>query len=250
MTMNIAFLHGGGQGSWVWGDTIEALQAQRGRDVANVLKLDVPGCGSKRRRSTDDLTLEDVAHELIQDIEASGLKDVVLVGHSQAGQAMALMMTRHPQLFQRFIYVSCSIPLPGQSVQQMIGQGLQGDNPEEVGWPMDPATTPIEQRYETMFCNDMGQSAKTEFLSELGSDHWPLATYAFTDWNYHSLDVVPSTFVLCLRDKILPAGWQHVFAERFRTERTVMIDAGHQVMNTRPHGLAEVIRIEADRSAI
>ena len=248
--MNIAFLHGGGQGSWVWDDTIEALQTQSGRDVANVLALDVPGCGIKRGRPTHDLTLEDVADELIEDIEASGLKDVVLVGHSQAGQAMALMMTRQPQLFKRFIYVSCSIPLPGQSVQQMIGDGVQGDNPEEVGWPMDPTTTPIDQRYDGMFCNDMGQSAKAEFLSKLGSDQWPLQTYAFKDWDYQGLDVVPSTFVLCLQDKILPAAWQHVFASRFKTERTVLIDAGHQVMNTRPHGLAEIVRIEANRSVI
>ncbi len=243
--MNFAFLHGGGQGSWVWAETIAALHAQGSNDIANVLTLDVPGCGSKRDRRSDDLTLEDVADELIGDIEASGLTDVVLVGHSQAGQAMALMMTRRPRLFRRCIFVSCSIPLPNQSVARMIGDGIRGENPDEVGWPMDPKTTPMEHRYDAMFCNDMDLPTKAAFLGRLGSDQWPLQTYAYTAWNYDGLDAVASTFVLCLRDNILPPAWQNVFAERFGTERTVTIDAGHQVMNTRPHALAEVLLIEA-----
>jgi pimeloyl-ACP methyl ester carboxylesterase len=47
--------------------------------------------------------------------------------------------------------------------------------------------------------------------------------------------------VLCLRDNILPMRWQHRFAERFKCERTIAIDAGHQVMNTQPQKLAAII---------
>lgn len=250
--MNIALLHGGGQGSWVWAETVAALHAQRvleGAEPPRALTLDVPGCGTKRARRVDGLGLEDVAEELIGDIEASGLEDVVLVGHSQAGQAIALMLIRRPDLFSRVIYVSCSIPQPGQSVQAMIGSSVQGTNPDEVGWPVDPKVTPLEQRYDAMFCNDMDQAVKTEFLGKLGEDQWPLGTYAYTDWSYDQFGAVPASFVLCLQDRILPAAWQQVFAERFRAERTIMIDAGHQVMTTRPHALAEILRIEAARHA-
>jgi pimeloyl-ACP methyl ester carboxylesterase len=153
--MNCAFLHGGGQGDWVWHDVVEALRLQSQGEALNLLLLNAPGCGAKRDRNTDGLTLEDVAHELVEDVQRRGLKDVVLVGHSQAGQAMALMMAARPELFRRFVYVSCSIPLPGQSVQQMIGNSVQGTNPDEVGWPLDPQTTTIEERYSIMFCNDM-----------------------------------------------------------------------------------------------
>ncbi len=243
--MKVAFLHGGGQGGWVWQETIDALRYQTGERAIEVLALDVPGCGIKRGRETGSLTLEDIARELMADIEASGMADLMLVGHSQAGQVMALMAGRRPQLFSRFVYVSCSIPLPGQSVQQMIGAGIQGSNPDEVGWPLDPQTTSLEERYAAMFCNDMDAAGKSAFLSKLGPDQWPLATYAYTAWTYDRLDAVPATFVQCLRDQILPARWQEVFAKRFKTERTVVIDAGHQVMTTRPHSLAEVLWHEA-----
>lgn len=243
--MNFAFLHGGGQGDWVWHEVVEALRLQT-QEPLNLLLLNVPGCGSKRDRNTDGLTLEDVAHELVDDIERSGVNDVVLVGHSQAGQAMALMMAAKPELFRRFVYVSCSIPLPGQSVQQMIGNSVKGTDPDEVGWPLDPQTTSMEERYSVMFCNDMDACATSSFLEKLGRDQWPLATYGYTAWDYEKLGVVPSTFVLCLRDAILPPVWQEEFAKRFRTERTVAVDAGHQVMTTRPHALAEILRIEAN----
>jgi pimeloyl-ACP methyl ester carboxylesterase len=247
--MNFVFLHGGGQGSWVWQETIASLNKQATDNEVNVLALDAPGCGTKRHHNSDILTLEEVAQYLIRDIEYLGLSDVVLVGHSQAGQAMTLMVEIKPELFRRLIYVSCSIPLPEQSVQQMLGTSVQGSNPNEVGWPLDPTTTTLEERYGVMFCNDMDEPQRTTFLAKLGQDQWPRATYAFTNWSFEHLGAVPSTFVLCLRDQILPPVWQEIFAQRFKTERTVRIDAGHQVMNTRPHALAEVLLHEAASSA-
>jgi pimeloyl-ACP methyl ester carboxylesterase len=48
---DIAFLHGGGQGRWVWYETIAAIAQQSG-GAARCLALDGPGCGAKRDRST------------------------------------------------------------------------------------------------------------------------------------------------------------------------------------------------------
>lgn len=242
---NFVFLHGGGQGGWVWQETVAALGLQTGGRFGRAFALDVPGCGGKRNRSTEGLSLNDVALELVEDIDTAGMDEVVLVGHSQAGQAMALMAELRPSLFRRLVYVTCSIPLPGQSVQQMIGPDLRGTNPDEVGWPLDPMTTTMAERYWIMFCNDMDRASADAFLAKLGHDQWPLATYGHSDWRTDHLKALPSTFVICLRDQILPPSWQETFAERFRVERTVRIDAGHQVMNTHPHALAEALLQEA-----
>jgi hypothetical protein len=82
-------------------------------------------------------------------------------------------------------------------------------------------------------------------LPKLGQDMWPPRTYDTTDWSYDTLGAVPATFIICLQDIILPVPWQETFAARFRVERTIRIDAGHQAMITRPHTLAEVLRYEA-----
>lgn len=245
MTVDYAFIHGGGQGSWVWREAVAALNRQAEDRIGRVFALDVPGCGTKRGRSTDKLTLSDVAQELISDIEAADMKNVVLVGHSQGGQAMALMAEMQPGLFRRFIHVSCSIPLPGQTVMQMMGKGIHGSNPNEVGWAAGTDAQEIAERHSQMFCNDMNGELARAFLAKLDKDMWPRQTYAFTDWRYEALDAVPSTYVVCLRDRMLPVKWQLIFAERFRCGQIVRIDAGHQAMTTRPQSLAEIISHEA-----
>jgi len=238
-----AFLHGGGQGGWVWDETIAAMRAQGAG--AKMLALDVPGCGVKRGRDTSGIGVDDIAAELLADITAAGLSDVVLVGHSQAGSVMPHMLTLQPGLFRRAVYISCSVPVPGQTVVSMIGDGVQGANPDEVGWPLDPQTYTMAERMVACFCNDMGAEETAAFMGRLGADAWPMASYAHTDWRQDQLGAVPSSYVLCLRDGILPVNWQELFARRFKTERTVRIDAGHQAMTTRPHTLAEILRHEA-----
>jgi pimeloyl-ACP methyl ester carboxylesterase len=242
---SFAFLHGGGNGGWVWDETIDALSI--GDDSTQVLRLDVPGCGSKRGRHTDEISTDDIVAELIGDIEAAGMHDVVLVGHSQAGSILPKMVTMRPDLFRRVVYVTCSSPLNGQSVVDMIGGGLHGEDPDKIGWPIDPRASSPEERYSIMFCNDMSPTEEVEFLAKLGKDMWPMESYGHTSWSYEDLGAVPASYVVCLKDNILPVHWQRTFAERFRCDRVVEIDAGHQVMNTRPHELAQILTDELAR---
>jgi pimeloyl-ACP methyl ester carboxylesterase len=245
--MDIALLHGGGQGSWVWDETIAALRSQAQGRLGRTLALDVPGCGTKRDRPTGNLDNQDIARELVSDLERSSMRDVILVGHSQGGQVLPLMAELRPDLFRQIVYVSCAIPLPGQNVLQMMGKGPHGSNEDEVGFPDDPAASDATRRYALMFCNDMGPEQSTQFLVRLGKDSWPTKSYSFTDWRYDQMDAVPSTYVVALRDNSLPLPWQQRFADRYKVRRRVSIDAGHQVMNTRPQALAEVILSEGAR---
>ena len=240
-----ALLHGGGQGGWVWRETIEALRAQGGDSVGSILALDVPGCGSKRDRDTAALGPDDVAAELLSDLRDAGLRDVVLVGHSQAGTILPRMAAQQPALFRRLIYVSACAPLPGESVPSTMGTGAHGSNSQEVGWPLELAENPIESQMSRMFCNDMSKDETALFLAQLGRDNWPDGVTHATQSDYGHLEAARSSYVVCLRDGILPVSWQETFAGRLRARRIVRVDAGHQVMNTRPHALAEILRAEA-----
>lgn len=242
---DFAFLHGGGQGSWVWDETIAAMQAQSG-GAARCLALDVPGCGTKRGRDTSAIVFADIARELIADLTAASMRDIVLVGHSQAGTILPLMAEFAPLgLIRRLIFVACIAPGQGKTMMEKMGSGLHGTNPDEVGWPVDPATSTSEERFGTMFCNDMSAAEGDAFMAMLGKDMWPACSYTQRDWRFDHLAAIPSSLVLCLQDMCLPPAWQERFALQLHCDRTVKIDAGHQVMNTRPHGLAEILLAEA-----
>lgn len=241
---DFALLHGGGQGSWVWDGTIAALAAQSG-GTARCLALDVPGCGTKRTRDTGAIGFDEIAPELVAEIEAAGMRDVVLVGHSQAGSTLPAMAKLRPGLLRRLIYLTCTAPEPGRTSTELMGEGLHGASDTEVGWPVDPATHTYAQRFRAMFCNDMTDADADAFLARLGSDMWPMSAYSQREWTYDHLTAIPSTFILCLQDMALPPLWQERFAERFLAQRIVRLDAGHQAMNTRPQGLAEILLAEA-----
>jgi pimeloyl-ACP methyl ester carboxylesterase len=235
-----ALLHGGGQGSWVWAETVRALEA-RG---AQVLALDVPGCGAKRGRELSALDSDAIAAELLADIVAAGLSNVVLVGHSLAGAILPLMAKAAPDRFRRLIYLTCTAPLFGTSFLDQMGTGLHGENADTVGWPVDPKTYSLEQRYRAMFCNDMADGEADAFLGKLGLDHWPTDVFLRTDWRYDHLEAMPSSYILCERDQSLPPDWQQRFATRLHCDRTVRIGAGHQAMNTQPETLAAMLIAE------
>lgn len=240
----IVFLHGGGQGSWVWDETIAAIARQSGGE-ALCLALDAPGCGAKRGVDTAAYAFADTTRELLADIEAAGLSDVLLVGHSQAGMTIPHMAELSPAgLIGRIAYLTCSAPLAGLTTLDQMGRNPRGTTPEEVGFPLGPDAS-MEQRYAVMFCNDMDDAATGAFLGTLGKDGWPASAYTYSDWRYDHLRAIPSAYIVALRDMALPVEWQERFADRLHARRIVRIDAGHQAMNTRPEGLAEILLAEA-----
>ena len=237
---DFAFLHGGGQGGWVWAETIGEIMRQSAGS-ARCLALDAPGCGTKRGRETADMAFAEISRELVADVRAAGLKDVVLVGHSQAGMTMPEMAELAPDLFARLVFVTCSAPLPGKTTLDQMGMGLHGSNPDQVGWPLDPMTTSMEDRFAAMFCNDMDAEATGAFLGKLGSDMWPQVCYEHHDWRRDHLRNLPVVYVKCLRDAALPAQWQDIFAQRLHADTVVELDCGHQAMTTRPAELAAIL---------
>lgn len=234
------FLHGGGQGGWVWDQTIAALMRQSNGAVQS-LALDAPGCGTKRGVDTRGYTFAATSRELIADIQAAGMKDVILIGHSQAGMTIPHMVQLAPEgLIGKLVYVTCSAPLSGLNVIEFMGRQEQGASTEEVGFPGGGDIT-LAERNRIIFCNDMSEAKADAFLQGLGKDQWPSSSYTYDDWSYNHLRHIPSSYIMALKDRALPIEWQARFADRLHARKITKIDAGHQVMNTRPEALAEIL---------
>lgn len=245
MIPDIVLVHGGGQGGWIWDELLVAFKLQAGAKLRRVIALDVPGCDTKRGQDTAGLGVADVVAALAAELDALDVKEALLVGHSQAGTLLPGLITARPTRFARAIYVACCAPLEGQTVGAMMGQGLRGTSKTEVGWPLDPALVSHRELFAAAFCSDMDEAAAEAFLDRLGRDVWPVAcALESSRWHYDAARMVPATYVVALRDNILPVVWQARFAKRVHATRTVHIDAGHQAMMTRPHALAEILLAE------
>ncbi|MCB2048940.1 MAG: alpha/beta hydrolase [Novosphingobium sp.] len=238
------FLHGGGQGSWIWDETLAAMNQQSGGS-ARCLALDIPGCGTKRGRDTASMTFDDIVAELAADIAAAGFDKPIIVGHSQAGQVLPKLELVMPGAFARHVYVSCIAHENGHTIADMMSAQVEQDPDGPLAGVFSDPELPMRERFRVMFANDMTHDEQETFLDKLEKDEWPPIAYTNREWRYDHLGQVPTTYVHCLQDQVLTPHWQRIFADRFRCERTVHIDAAHQVQNTRPQALAEVLLAES-----
>jgi pimeloyl-ACP methyl ester carboxylesterase len=242
--MDYVFLHGGGQGGWVWEKLIDTLSFQSGGTYGRALALDVPGCGAKRGRDTAEITVEAIAEELIADIESAGFQNVFMVGHSQAGTIIPLMLERRPDLFARVLYLACVAPAPGKTVQSFRQEMY---SPEEQ--PPPPRATTRQEVDEVIrhyMCNDMFADEADAFMARMRKDAWPPLSYLKSDWVYDDKPAtISTTYVITIQDTGVVEPLQEVFATRLKAREVVWIDSGHAPMHSRPHALAEILLREA-----
>lgn len=237
---DLVLLHGGNHGSWCWGPFVESLNLLP-RCFERVIKLDMPGCGKKRGRDVLSLRLEDVVEELNQDLRVLGVSKAVLLGHSIAGAVLPKMLLAAPQLFSRLVFLACALPDEGQSILQLLGYTLHGESPDHVGWPLDPMHSTPEAMSVAMFGQDLSPQTLDWLLSEVSQDTTPpcVATEAISRVGYAGM--IPASYIITLRDNILPVDWQRRFAQRAGAGEVIEINTAHEPFVSHPQLLAEIV---------
>lgn len=228
------FQHGGMVGGYIWDELIEAMEARAPGN--RYLALDVPGCGTKRHLDPHDFTFQDTIDSLLADIDAAGMSDAMLVGHSQGGTVLPRLAEARPGLVSKLVYIACIAPDPGSSIVSAAKAAEDPDAP--------PMT--IMDRLINLYCNDMDVPTTKAFLARLGGgDVWPPEAQEATDWRYDHLAAIPSTYVFCDRDAVLPPERQEASIANLHIDNVVHIDSGHQPMISRPADLADILLAEA-----
>lgn len=238
---DLILLHGGNHGSWCWAPLLEELAKDKAR-FERIITLDMPGCGSKRGRDNAHLTLAAVVQELNDDLRTAGVSQGILLGHSIAGILLPMMAVEDPTLYSQLIYLATSLPAEGQTVMELLGTGLHGEDPDHVGYPIDPVTSSPEALSSAMFGQDLSEAQLRWLLSEVAQDSTPLAVAMEPAKRAGYAGLLPSTFILTLRDNILPPRWQRRFAERAGAGRIIEIDTPHEPFVSHPALLADVLR--------
>jgi pimeloyl-ACP methyl ester carboxylesterase len=233
----LVLVHGGQHTGQCWDPTVSAL----GRQATGVrtLAVDLPG----RRRIPGDLatlTIGQCVDSVVAQIDAAGLDDVVLVGHSMAGLTVpGVAATLGPERVRRMVMVACCVPEQGQSVVDTL-TGPFRIMAARAARTKKPAKPMPKVMSDLMFCNGMTPAQKSFVAGQLCSEASTI-TAEPVDRSALSPDI-PRSWVIPLRDRSLRPKQQRRFIENLGgVDDVVEIDACHDVMVSHPEQLAALL---------
>jgi pimeloyl-ACP methyl ester carboxylesterase len=220
-------IHGAYQGGWIWKPTAERLRA----GGHQVLTPTLDGCAERKDQVRTGITTETHAAEIAGLLFYQDLKDVVLVGTSTGGMAMASAAERARERVARVVFADALALLDGEALTEIVKRPTAVDTELTSG--------PSRQDFENRLFADLEPSMRRWALERctphpIAVMRAPVKLERFWNqpWN--------ASVIWCKRSANPPVAHQRRTAERLKG-RWHELDTGHYPMLTEPDALARLI---------
>lgn len=223
-------VHGAWHGGWCW-DRVAPLLRDAGHEVHAPT---LTGLSERAHLLSPTVGLDTHVEDVVRLIDILDLRDVVLVGHSYAGQVITAVADRRLDAIARRIYLDAFVPEHGETAVSL--------QPETVAhhWSESAATqgfgwlVPV-RKLEVLGVTDQ---ADVDWLTPRLTPH-PWRTYTDPLLLTGAVERVPAAFIECV-------AWMRVFqsqAERARAKGWPVCElaTGHEAMVTAPGELAAAL---------
>lgn len=223
-------VHGAWHGAWCWERLTPELESMGHR----VITMDLPGDDSSA--SFDDYA--DTVGAALGDHPGD---DLILVGHSMAGNTIPLVAAQRP--VRRLVYLCALIPIPGQTLVHQMANDSEMLNPDyaqglgESDSDGRRAWVNKETARKHLFgdCDEDTASAAFTRLC-------PQATHPYRlPCSLAALPVVDSTYVLSTEDRIVNPDWSRRSARERLDAELIELPGSHSPFLSRPADLAELL---------
>jgi pimeloyl-ACP methyl ester carboxylesterase len=204
-----------------------------------VLAIDMPGHGA----TPGDLTtvgIADCVRSAVEQVEAAGLGEVIVVGHSLAGLTVpGLVAKLGSSRVREMILAAACVPVQGTAIVDTLVGPLAWYVRRAVRLRRPPATTP-DVMTTLLFCNGMTRAQRRFALSRIHPEATTLIVEAVDRSDLP--DDVPRTWILTLRDHALFRRSQlRSIAALGGVQTLIPIDTCHDLMISEPALLAEIL---------
>jgi pimeloyl-ACP methyl ester carboxylesterase len=232
-------VHGAWHDGSCWAAVANILRAQGHA----VITPDLPGHGSDKTPLTK-VTFKSYVTSLI-DLLGSQPEKTVLVGHSMSGMVITEVASRLPQKISQLVYVSAYLPRHDESVFDLItlNRSHEPFTAIELAMQMsaDKRSCTIEEAdiiplFYHLAPLELATHAKTIFGTQATL---PLAAKVNVDQLV--LDAIPSTYISCSKDKVIPLHHQRRMLTRRTCNTLLQIETDHSPFYSAPAELAAVL---------
>jgi pimeloyl-ACP methyl ester carboxylesterase len=232
MMANYLLIHGAMRGAWLWDKLMPLLMKGGGNPIA----IDLPGHGD-RKADSSWVTMSNYISDVIDFIRKENLKDLVLVGHSMSGIVISKVAEEIPERIKHLVYLAAVVPKDNESLIDLLTKERQ-ETLQKLHGKVKEVFGTLEQ-LRPMYFTDIEGEEKDFYMRQLTPQ--PLAPF-FEKIHFNQFPKIPvlKTYILGLKDKSLPPDLTRKFAERLEVT-PVEIDAGHDMMVSRPGEVAKVL---------
>ncbi|SDH16164.1 alpha/beta fold hydrolase [Nonomuraea jiangxiensis] len=223
-------VHGAWHGGWAWRRVIPAL-VQAGHEVHAPT---LTGVSDRAHLLSPSVGLSTHVQDVVALINAYDLRDVVLVGHSYAGQVITGVADRVPDRLARRVYLDAFVGGDGDAAIDLLPETVAGHYRESVAGPGFGWLIPVR----SLTVLGVTEQADLEWLGPRLTPH-PWRTYTEPLLLGGDVGRVPAAYVECTE-------WLRVFQPH--AERAAALGwpvhhlaTGHEAMVTAPKELAELL---------
>lgn len=204
-----------------------------------VLAIDMPGHGSTPGDLTT-ISIADCVRSAVSQVEAAGLGEVIVVGHSLAGLTVpGIVTTLGSSRVREMILAASCLPRQGEAIVDTLVGPLAWYVRRAVRLRTPPSVTP-NLLSALIFCNGMTRAQRRFTLARI---HPEAVTVIAESVDRSGLpDDVPRTWILTLRDHALFRRTQLRSIDALGGVQTMIpVDTCHDLMISEPRLLAEIL---------
>lgn len=223
-------VHGAWHGGWAWQRVVPALRAA-GHEVHTPT---LTGLSDRAHTLTPQVGLSTHVQDVVALIENHDLHDVVLVGHSYAGQIITGVADRVPEHLNKKVHLDAFVGEDGEAAVDLLPATVAGHWREAADGPGFGWLVPVRSLAKL----GVTDQPDVDWLTPRLTPH-PWLTYTEPLRLTGKGDQVPSTFIECV-------DWMRVFAAQ--AQRAAArgwpvheIATGHEAMVTAPDELAALL---------
>ncbi|MFJ3802510.1 alpha/beta fold hydrolase [Streptomyces sp. NPDC090088] len=223
-------LHGAWHGGWAWQRVAPALRAA-GHEVHTPT---LTGLSDRAHLLSPQVGLATHVQDVVALLEAHDARDVVLVGHSYAGQVVTGVADRVPDRLSTRVHLDAFVGGDGDAAIDLLPPEVAGHYRESVarsgfGWLIP--VRPLERL-------GVSEQADVDWLTPRLTPH-PWLTYTEPLRLDGKAKLVPGAFIECV-------DWMRVFTRQARRAAARgwpvhEISTGHEAMVTAPDELAALL---------
>lgn len=224
-----ALVHGGYHGPWCW-ERLSPLLTQAGHGVVT---MDLP-------LEDATATFDDYAG-VVCDALRNCDDDVVLVGHSYAGNTIPLVAARRP--VRHLVYLCAMIPDVGRSLAEQLTDQPVMLNPLFNDGLSDPDEQMCQRWVDLDLASKLFYGGCDPRLAQAALSRLrPQSIYpALQQFALTEHPPVPTTYVLCSDDQMLRPEWSRTAAAERLDAELIELPGDHSPFYSRPAVLADVL---------